>query len=52
MGGDRETKQVQKLSLYEIFAKSAKSGLAGASAMVVQVSTLMWMRTIMNFQYR
>lgn len=27
-------------------------GLAGASAMVLQVSTLMWLRTTMNFQYR
>lgn len=27
-------------------------GVAGASAMVLQVSTLMWMRTIMNYQYR
>lgn len=50
MGAD--SKQVQNLSIKEIFAKSVKSGAAGASAMVVQVSTLMWMRTIMNFQYR
>merc|ERR1719330_250351 len=27
-------------------------GVAGASAMVLQVGTLMWMRTIMNYQYR
>jgi hypothetical protein len=27
-------------------------GVAGASARVLQVSTLMWMRTIMNYQYR
>jgi hypothetical protein len=27
-------------------------GVAGASAMVFQVGTLMWMRTIMNYQYR
>lgn len=27
-------------------------GLAGASAMVIQVISLMWMRTIMNYQYR
>jgi len=27
-------------------------GVAGASAMVLQVTTLMWMRTIMNYQYR
>ena len=27
-------------------------GIAGSMAMVVQVSTLMWMRTTMNYQYR
>ncbi|CAD7923687.1 unnamed protein product [Amoebophrya sp. A120] len=27
-------------------------GLAGSAAMVVQVTTLMWIRTIMNYQYR
>mmetsp|Transcript_48658 Transcript_48658/g.41093 ORF Transcript_48658/g.41093 Transcript_48658/m.41093 type:complete len:324 (-) Transcript_48658:105-1076(-) len=32
--------------------KALSGGLAGAGAMVVQVSTLMWMRTTMNYQYR
>jgi len=27
-------------------------GIAGAGAMAIQVTTLMWMRTTMNFQYR
>jgi len=27
-------------------------GLAGASAMALQITSLMWLRTIMNFQYR
>jgi len=40
----------------EIFEKAKKralgSGGAGAVAMVVQVCSLMWMRTIMNYQYR
>jgi hypothetical protein len=40
----------------EIFAKAKKralgGGLAGASAMVIQVTSLMWMRTTMNYQYR
>ena len=36
----------------EIFDKSVKSGLSGATAMTVQVGTLMWLRTIMNYQYR
>lgn len=48
------TKTDQK-PLGEILQNAAKrslgGGLAGAGAMVVQVSTLMWMRTIMNYQY-
>jgi len=40
------------LTFREILVKSAKSGLAGASAMAVQVSSLMWMRTTMNYQFK
>ena len=40
------------LSMEEIWQKSLRSGFSGMSAMVIQVSTLMWMRTIMNYQYR
>eukprot|EP00457_Paulinella_chromatophora_P008194 gb/GEZN01008223.1/.p1 GENE.gb/GEZN01008223.1/~~gb/GEZN01008223.1/.p1 ORF type:complete len:454 (+),score=90.89 gb/GEZN01008223.1/:29-1390(+) len=32
--------------------KAFKGGLAGAGAMIVQVSSLMWIRTIMNYQYK
>ena len=32
--------------------KGAKGGTSGAAAMAIQVSTLMWMRTTMNYQYR
>lgn len=39
-------------SLKEVFNKAALSGFSGMSAMVIQVSSLMWMRTIMNYQYR
>ncbi len=39
-------------STQEILDKSVKSGLSGAGAMTVQVGTLMWLRTIMNYQYR
>ena len=35
-----------------IASRALRSGLSGMSAMVIQVSTLMWMRTIMNYQYR
>jgi len=40
------------ISINDIYSKSLASGLNGAGAMTVQVSTLMWMRTIMNYQYR
>ena len=36
----------------DIIAKSLKSGVAGASAMAIQVVTLMWMRTTMNYQFK
>merc|ERR1712220_34460 len=40
----------------EIMQKAAdrafRGGLAGMAAMVLQVCTLMWMRTTMNYQYR
>lgn len=43
-------------SVYEILSTSSKKafkgGIAGASAAVVQVLALMWLRTIMNYQYR
>lgn len=32
--------------------KALKGGIAGSSAMIVQVSSLMWLRTTMNYQYR
>jgi hypothetical protein len=39
-------------TMSDILEKSVKSGLSGAGAMTVQVTTLMWLRTIMNYQYR
>ena len=36
----------------EIVIKSLKSGISGASAMLVQVLSLMWMRTTMNYQFK
>ena len=38
--------------LEESANKAFKGGIAGSSAMVLQVSTLMWLRTTMNYQYR
>ena len=44
------------LSFFQIVNKALKSafrgGISGAIAMVTQVSSLMWMRTIMNYQYQ
>jgi hypothetical protein len=33
-------------------ARAGQGGLAGAAAMVINVCTLMWMRTTVNYQYR
>tara|TARA_B100001057_G_scaffold499836_1_gene612069 strand:+ start:1913 stop:2725 length:813 start_codon:yes stop_codon:yes gene_type:complete len=35
----------------EVKNKAFKGGIAGSSAMIIQVSSLMWLRTIMNYQY-
>lgn len=49
---EQKSANTKNLSVREIFNKSVKSGLSGGAAMLVQVTTLMWMRTIMNYQYR
>lgn len=45
-----------KPPMSEVLAKAGKralgGGIAGAGAMVIQVCSLMWMRTTMNYQYR
>ena len=38
--------------LSESTNKAMKGGISGASAMVLQVGTLMWLRTTINYQYR
>lgn len=44
------------LTAYEILSNAKntafKGGLAGASAQVINVFSLMWLRTTMNYQYR
>ena len=37
--------------MQDILDKSLKSGMSGATAMTIQVCSLMWLRTIMNYQY-
>ena len=39
-------------SLGEIVQAAARTGVAGASAMAIQVFSLMWMRTTMNYQFK
>lgn len=48
---ENQSKEVPK-TMTEIAVKAAKSGLAGATAMAIQVSSLMWMRTTMNYQFK
>ncbi|VVU94848.1 Mitochondrial carrier protein [seawater metagenome] len=38
--------------LRKSFDKAVNSGISGASAMAIQVTSLMWLRTTMNYQYR
>lgn len=55
-GNKSETIDTTKPPLSETLKKAGKralgGGIAGASAMTIQVCTLMWMRTAMNYQYR
>ena len=48
---DQKTKEGE-FGVADIFGAAAKTGAAAATAMTVQVACLMWMRTIMNYQYR
>jgi len=45
-----------KVDAYAVFMKAAKragqGGLAGAAAMAINVCSLMWIRTAINYQYR
>jgi hypothetical protein len=46
----------RELTPSEVLKKASgaafRGGLAGASAQAINVMTLMWMRTVMNYQYR
>ena len=43
---------MNSINAHDILEESVKSGLSGAGAMTVQVSSLMWLRTTMNYQYK
>ncbi len=36
----------------DVIEKAVRGGTSGAAAMAIQVTSLMWMRTTMNYQYR
>ena len=38
--------------LHKSFNKAIGGGISGFSAMIIQVTSLMWLRTTMNYQYR
>ena len=42
----------QENTLQKSFNRAFRGGTAGATAMVLQVGSLMWLRTTMNYQYR
>lgn len=50
-GGTGATIDVQAI-LAKASGKAVEGGMAGASAAAVQVLSLMWLRTAMNYQYR
>lgn len=56
MGGGSKLNTDEQLSANEIFDRASKrafrGGISGSAAMLVQVGSLMWMRTTMNYQYR
>lgn len=49
---DTSTEKTWSEVMSKAASKSLGGGLAGAGAMALQVITLMWMRTVMNYQYR
>jgi len=51
-GGAHKPQFGDKEWLKQVGYRALGGGLSGAGAMVLQVTTLMWMRTIMNYQYR
>ena len=53
---DKDNKTKEQLDangvLKKALARAGQGGLAGAAAMAINVCTLMWMRTTVNYQYR
>jgi hypothetical protein len=52
---DSSTPAVEKKpkpDLMKVLKRAAEGGLAGGTAMAINVCTLMWIRTTINYQYR
>lgn len=49
MGRKIDLKEDETMPVSEIWRRSLNSGLSGMMSMVIQVSSLIWMRTIMNY---
>jgi len=43
---------MKDITFSDAFKKSLGGGISGSFAMIIQVSSLMWLRTTMNYQYR
>mmetsp|Transcript_22042 Transcript_22042/g.43805 ORF Transcript_22042/g.43805 Transcript_22042/m.43805 type:complete len:454 (-) Transcript_22042:368-1729(-) len=52
LGGSSPESVDSKTVFQKALQRALGGGVAGAIAMVIQVTTLMWMRTTMNYQYR
>ena len=46
------TSSVGQSTLQKSLKRALGGGLAGSAAMIIQVTSLMWLRTTMNYQYR
>ena len=45
--------QLDTMSVFKkAIGRAAQGGIAGAAAMLINVCTLMWMRTVITYQYR
>ena len=49
---DKSQSEKKQKTFNESINKSINAGLAGSTAMCIQVTSLMWLRTTMNYQYR
>ena len=46
----KDTKNIDILN--KAYNRAIGGGVAGSSAMIIQITSLMWLRTTMNYQYK